>query len=209
MYNMSNLCFFNNYIKKERRRLVISQELREVMAKIERLKPEWEICRVVRESESFTEADMVYIRCSISFRKRTDVGIINCTIEIVPTEYSGGYFPEDKEGAEVSTHYAHIIIHLAKHSCPDNFVKIFDKNYDGAKYALIIKRSFWKNYITNYEKRLTKKPSEEYLFLRKYVATMSENIFKIKTRERLIAEQERQQKYQQQEQECKNIFFGK
>ena len=58
-------------------------------------------------------------------------------------------------------------------------------------------------------KRLIKNPSEEYQFLRKYVEAVDAALYKAKTEEQQIAEKERNKKYQQQEQDCKKIFFGR
>lgn len=187
---------------------MISQELRKVMERIERLEPRWELIR--GGSRFSAEQESNNPEYGLCFEKQIPEGIIRCEFKAGPTGNSEYDLCGDgHEGDNIFTHYASMKVSLVKHSELDNFICIFNEWYGGAQYVIFRKKTFWKGYIKSYEKKLIKNPSEEYQFLRKYIEMVDASLFKVKTEERLMAEKERQQKYQQQEQECKNIFFGK
>ena len=186
---------------------MIYQELREVMEKIESLKPEWKLAQgaILSAEQEFSD-----LRYKICLEKQIAEGIIRCEIKVGPTGASeDNLWGDGREGDEIFSHNATVKVSLAKHSDPDKFICFFSECYGGAKYVLFKKRTFWKGYIKYMGKRLIKNPSEEYQFLRKYVEAVDAALYKAKTEEQQIAEKERNQKYQQQEQDCKKIFFGR
>lgn len=182
---------------------MISQELREVMAKVEGLKPQW---KLIPGFVFSTEQERDDPRFGVCFEKQTTDGIIRCSIMVRPTGRSWqDIYGDGHEGDKVFSHEAIITIDFAQQSQIDHFITVFNEWYGGTKYVIVVKRSFFKGYIKGGELRLIQKPSEEYQFLRKYVETVDVALYKIEINERLKAEEERQQK----EQNCKNIFFGK
>lgn len=206
IYNLSNLSFLYNYNKKQVKqgeKLVISQELREVMDKIERLEPQWKLIPGFVFSAEQERDDP---RFGVCFEKQTTDGIIHCSIMVRPTGCSWqDIYGDGHEGDKIFSHEAIIMIDIAQQSQINNFITVFNEWYGGAKYVIVVKRSFLKGYIKGGELRLIQKPSEEYQFLRKYVEIVDAALYKIEINKRLKAEEERQQ----QEQDCKKIFFGK
>ena len=185
MYNHTNPSFFYNYNKKQLKqgeKLVISQELREVMDRIERLEPKW-------KNNSYEGTS------SICFNKQAVVGRIECQIRVKSTGFDSNY-QGGKDGDEGYSDEASIEVVVWPPK--SDHVNIFKGAYYGTKYVIVVEKSFWNGSYKGQKMRLIQNPSEEYQYLKAYRETVSMAISDRTKKER-----------EQTEQDCKKIFFGK
>ncbi len=165
---------------------MISQELREVMERIERYGPNWEY--------SYYEESEIW---GIDFNKQTAEGTLDCAIRI------------KLRGEEVDRGCVSIYVGFAQYIYPPQKnmnggqvvgerVTVFYREYSGAEYVWVEKKSFWSGAHKGGEERLIKYPSEECQYLKAYSEVIAKDIADKRNKER-----------EQNEQECKKIFFGK